>query len=103
MSVATHDCLCGMCYDCMDYQDKMWEGLAEEIKQEELALDQFVMEFRDAYEKGRAGEYDSRTDILVCYDSGVIETDTYEWECYEGKWSDDKYLSLWDMKGPIGF
>lgn len=103
MSIDTHDCLCGMCHDCLDYQNKMWAGLSDEIRREEENLDQFVREFREAYEKGRAEEYDNRIDILVCYEQGVIETDTYEWESYEGKYADEKYLNLWDLKGPIGF
>ena len=107
MSVATHDCFCGMCYDCMDYQEEMWKGLAEEIRQEEVEADKFVRSFYEAEEKARTEEYDNRVEILVCYDQGVIETDTYEWECFEGKYADKQtpmghQLSLWDLKGPIG-
>lgn len=43
-------------------------------------------------------------DILVCYIDGVIETNTYEWELFEGIFANDQTLCGWvidlrDLKG----
>lgn len=95
---------CGECWDCQ------CEEAMKQINKEDLMHDRMMQEEHDKYwaerRKLQEQEFLGKQDILVCYEEGVIETDTYEWEHLEGKYAGDQQpcgqvINLWDLKGPI--